>query len=145
MSEGQRQGQKRKKSYYVQSYNKKGASRLHALEPGMRGFLITCNNREREAVREAYNLLNEYADQLYGQEHKVVTSFSLSAASKIIALAPCALSHHFQNVYSSLSSTPSTQLAYLNSMLTPTKNSRQLCSTRSNPLYIPRVKTKAGT
>ena len=39
----------------------------------------------------------------------------------------------------------STQPAYLNSMLTPTRNSRQLRSTNSNPLYIPRVKTKAGT
>ena len=39
----------------------------------------------------------------------------------------------------------STQPTYLNSMLTPARNSRQLCSTNSNPLYIPRVKTKAGT
>ncbi|KAK2174815.1 hypothetical protein NP493_775g00000 [Ridgeia piscesae] len=38
----------------------------------------------------------------------------------------------------------STQSAYLNSMLTPARNSRQLRSTSSNPLYIPRVKTKAG-
>ena len=37
------------------------------------------------------------------------------------------------------------QPAYLNSMLTPTRNSRQLRLTSSNPLYIPRVKTKAGT
>ena len=39
----------------------------------------------------------------------------------------------------------STQPAYLNSMLTPARNSRQLCSTSSNPLYIPRVKTNART
>ena len=38
-----------------------------------------------------------------------------------------------------------TQPAYLNSMLTPARNSRHLRSTSSNPLYIPRVKTKAGT
>ena len=31
--------------------------------------------------------------------------FSLSAASKITAFATCALSHHFQNLYNSLSST----------------------------------------
>ena len=37
-----------------------------------------------------------------------------------------------------------TQSAYLNSMLTPARNSRQLRSTSNNPLYI-RVKTKAGT
>jgi len=38
-----------------------------------------------------------------------------------------------------------TQPAYINSMLTPARNSRQLRPTSSNPLYIPRVKTKAGT
>ena len=44
--------------------------------------------------------------------------------------------------YKSLSSK---QPAYLNAMLTPARNSRQLRSTSSNPLYIPRVKTGAGT
>ena len=39
----------------------------------------------------------------------------------------------------------STKPEYLNSMLTPARNSRQLRSTSSNPLYIPRVKTNAGT
>ena len=39
----------------------------------------------------------------------------------------------------------STRPAYLNAMLTPARNSRQLRSTSSNPLYIPWVKTKAGT
>ena len=37
----------------------------------------------------------------------------------------------------------STQPAYLNAMPTPVRNSRQLRSTSSNPLYILRVKTKA--
>ncbi|KAK2192605.1 hypothetical protein NP493_26g06024 [Ridgeia piscesae] len=45
-------------------------------------------------------------------------------------------------VYQALSSI---QPAYLNVMLTPARNSRQLRSTSSNPLYIPRMKTKAGT
>ena len=39
----------------------------------------------------------------------------------------------------------STQSVYLNSMPTPARKSRQLRSTSSNPVYIPRVKTKAGT
>ena len=39
----------------------------------------------------------------------------------------------------------SKQPTYLNSMLTPARNSRELRSTSSCPLYIPRVKTKAGT
>ena len=36
--------------------------------PGLKGFLLFCNNKERETIREAYNILNEYADQMYGQE-----------------------------------------------------------------------------
>jgi len=40
------------------------------LREGMVGFLITCNNREREAVKEGYNILNEYADKLFGPEVK---------------------------------------------------------------------------
>lgn len=32
------------------------------LEPGFSGFMITCNFREKECVRESYTLLNEYAD-----------------------------------------------------------------------------------
>ena len=39
----------------------------------------------------------------------------------------------------------SKQPTYLNSMLTPARNSRELRSTSSYPLYIPRVKTKSGT
>ena len=29
-------------------------------------ILLTCNNREKEAVREAYNLLNEYKEKIVG-------------------------------------------------------------------------------
>ena len=29
---------------------------------------MTCGFRERDAIREAYKLLNEYADQMYGPE-----------------------------------------------------------------------------
>nr|CAG4638817.1 EOG090X0GPG [Cyclestheria hislopi] len=36
----------------------------------MKGFLCTSNNREKESVREAYNILNEVADKLYGPENK---------------------------------------------------------------------------
>nr|CAH7741688.1 unnamed protein product [Callosobruchus chinensis] len=31
----------------------------------LKGFLCSCNNREKDCVREAYNLLNKYADKLY--------------------------------------------------------------------------------
>lgn len=36
------------------------------MEPGQIGFIITCNFREKDAIREAYNILNSYADELYG-------------------------------------------------------------------------------
>ncbi|XP_053515485.1 THUMP domain-containing protein 1 [Artibeus jamaicensis] len=38
------------------------------LEPGLKGILITCNMKERKCVEEAYILLNEYGDDLYGPE-----------------------------------------------------------------------------
>lgn len=58
---------KRPKSYYVQ-LAKKQKSYHNVLSPGLTGFLCTCNDRERECVLEAYNILNEYADQMYGKE-----------------------------------------------------------------------------
>lgn len=38
------------------------------LEVGMQGILITCNMNERKCTAEAFNLLNEYAEKLYGPE-----------------------------------------------------------------------------
>ncbi|KAL0276557.1 UNVERIFIED_CONTAM: hypothetical protein PYX00_004116 [Menopon gallinae] len=40
------------------------------LEPGLVGFLCTCNGkfREKDCLREAYNILNEYADELFGPQ-----------------------------------------------------------------------------
>ena len=60
----------RKQAYFnaVKKTKKYEAGRV--LKEGMTGFLLTCNNREKEAVREAYNILNEYADILYGTESK---------------------------------------------------------------------------
>lgn len=46
------------KNYYKHQNKPK-----NVLEPGIRGFLATCNYREKDCVRECYNLLNEYADQ----------------------------------------------------------------------------------
>ncbi len=61
-----KQAKKRKKYFYKQAAKKGKWS--NALDADMRGFLLTCNKKERETVREAYNLLNEYADKLYGPE-----------------------------------------------------------------------------
>ncbi|KAK7160960.1 hypothetical protein R3I94_003815 [Phoxinus phoxinus] len=38
------------------------------LEVGAQGVLITCNMNERKCTSEAFSLLNEYADALYGPE-----------------------------------------------------------------------------
>ncbi|XP_078609956.1 THUMP domain-containing protein 1-like [Branchiostoma floridae x Branchiostoma japonicum] len=55
---------KRKKGYWRGARKRQRMS----LEVGMKGILITCNKNEKACVREAYNLLNEYADQMYGPE-----------------------------------------------------------------------------
>ncbi|XP_062576760.1 THUMP domain-containing protein 1-like [Saccostrea cucullata] len=64
----EKKGKKRPKSYYIKCANKKPKRDVWKLEAGMKGFLITCNNNEKAAVRESYNILNEYADKLYGPE-----------------------------------------------------------------------------
>ncbi|KAI1301297.1 THUMP domain-containing protein 1 [Halotydeus destructor] len=56
-------GSKRKKNYYS-DYSKRQAVR-HQLQAGQKGFLISCNNRERECVNESYDVLNEYIDKIY--------------------------------------------------------------------------------
>ena len=53
-----------------------------------------------------YNSKTSACPKLFSKgSHAFSSFFSLRAASKIIALATCALSHHFQNLYNSLSST----------------------------------------
>ncbi|KAM6156210.1 THUMP domain-containing protein 1 [Rhynchocyon petersi] len=63
-------GKRKSKAVYVQA---KRARRCDAggprqLEPGLQGILITCNMNERKCVEEAYSLLNEYGDDMYGPE-----------------------------------------------------------------------------
>lgn len=45
----------------------------------MQGILITCNMNERKCTAEAFNLLNEYADKLYGPEKLQVNKASSSS------------------------------------------------------------------
>ncbi|XP_077979935.1 uncharacterized protein LOC144435227 [Glandiceps talaboti] len=69
MSEGGAQcGKKRGKQFYKKSVAKKRKKGLETLQVGMTGFLITCNRNEKFCVREAYNVLSEYADKIYGPE-----------------------------------------------------------------------------
>ncbi|KAM4829342.1 THUMP domain-containing protein 1 [Thomomys bottae] len=66
-------GKRKSKAQYVQAKRARrgdvGGSRQ--LEPGLQGILITCNMNERKCVEEAYSLLNEYGDDLYGPEQFV--------------------------------------------------------------------------
>jgi len=55
---------KRRKHYANPSQKR----RRYVLEPGLKGFLCSCNFREKDCIRESYNILNEYADILYGTE-----------------------------------------------------------------------------
>ncbi|KAJ6640521.1 THUMP domain-containing protein 1 like [Pseudolycoriella hygida] len=43
----------------------KNANQKPRIEIGSKGFLATCNFREKDCQRETFNILNQYADQLY--------------------------------------------------------------------------------
>ncbi|XP_043248501.1 THUMP domain-containing protein 1 homolog [Colletes gigas] len=58
--------QKRKKDYYQKNGNNLKKHKQFSLEIGMTGFLCTCNFREKDCVRDAYKLLSEFADEIYG-------------------------------------------------------------------------------
>lgn len=65
------QNKRRKTCYHaaVPNPKRRKPSGKAELCPGHSGILITTSDQERFCVPEAYNLLNEYADQLYGPEH----------------------------------------------------------------------------
>ncbi|XP_017887554.1 THUMP domain-containing protein 1 homolog [Ceratina calcarata] len=58
--------EKRKKNYFHNFGNKK--QKPFILEPGMKGFLCTCNFSEKECIRDAYKILNEFSDEIYGSD-----------------------------------------------------------------------------
>ncbi|KAF5889822.1 cytochrome P450 3A30-like [Clarias magur] len=53
----------------------------------MQGILITCNMNERRCTAEAYSLLNEYADRLYGPELLADTKDSGSSSEDDVEAA----------------------------------------------------------
>ncbi|KAJ3614304.1 hypothetical protein NHX12_017878 [Muraenolepis orangiensis] len=59
---------KRSKKRYTSILGNKRYKGARELEVGMQGIIITCNMNERKCTSEAYSLLNEYADKLYGPE-----------------------------------------------------------------------------
>nr|CAG4651431.1 EOG090X0GPG [Simocephalus serrulatus]SVE94582.1 EOG090X0GPG [Simocephalus serrulatus] len=64
MSEAGNKRKARDKAFYIKSA-KQARRSAGELGPGIKGFLCT-SNREKDSVREAYNLLNEHADIIYG-------------------------------------------------------------------------------
>lgn len=64
----------------MNSFHKKPGNRYQKsqkyLEPGIQGFLATCNFREKDCVRECYNLLNEYVDEIVKNADEVVPNQS---------------------------------------------------------------------
>ncbi|KAF0037173.1 hypothetical protein F2P81_010047 [Scophthalmus maximus] len=68
MSAAQNESRKRGKKRYAGGHHGKRWKGSRELEVGMEGILITCNMNERKCTAEAFNLLNEYADNLYGAE-----------------------------------------------------------------------------
>ncbi|XP_058831631.1 THUMP domain-containing protein 1 homolog [Topomyia yanbarensis] len=72
-SKSTKKGKTDSRNYYAKAY---GSHRKNYLEPGQHGFLVTCNMREKDCIRDSFRLLNEYADELYGklgEEEKVST------------------------------------------------------------------------
>ena len=57
---------KRKKSSFFKQNYKKCKPNKGLLAEGMTGFIVTCNFKEYHCLKEGYNLLNEFADKLYG-------------------------------------------------------------------------------
>lgn len=52
---------KKRKPNYSQKNNKKGNRNF--MEIGQTGYLATCNFREKDCVRECYNILDQYSNE----------------------------------------------------------------------------------
>lgn len=74
---------RRSKGQYSQVAKRARPGAALQLEPGMCGILITCNMNERKCVAEAYSLLGEYGEQLYGPEQVGFFSRLLATPSKV--------------------------------------------------------------
>ncbi|KAL7845115.1 hypothetical protein AOLI_G00233070 [Acnodon oligacanthus] len=58
----------RKRSWRARAHGAKRPRQERALGAGMQGVLITCNMNARRCTAEAYSLLGEYGEELYGPE-----------------------------------------------------------------------------
>ena len=72
----------KRKHYYVNDFRKK--QKLYTLSAGMKGFICSCNNnKEKECIREAYNILNKYFDQIQAKEDDKEVDKSAQKVSEI--------------------------------------------------------------
>lgn len=76
------ESKKRKKNYY-KSFAKK--RRTGTLEPEMTGFLVTFERSEFQAAKDCYELLNEYADKIWGPEKREETDSKQSIEDDLAA------------------------------------------------------------
>lgn len=73
---------KKQKFSYFKQKNYFKSNKRQFLEVGQCGFLATCNFREKDCIREAYNVLNQYADELYGPKDKDAITSTLNNESE---------------------------------------------------------------
>ncbi|KAL3275740.1 hypothetical protein HHI36_020486 [Cryptolaemus montrouzieri] len=50
------------KNFYMKNNRKKSNN----IDVNFKGFLCSCNNREKDCIKESYNILNKAAEELYG-------------------------------------------------------------------------------
>ncbi|XP_051760589.1 THUMP domain-containing protein 1 [Ctenopharyngodon idella] len=86
-----------RKRFAGHAHKKQKGSRQ--LEVGAQGVLITCNMNERKCTSEAFSLLNEYADALYGPEQP---TDSLSEDEEADEDAEAALKKEVSQIQSSM-------------------------------------------
>uniref|UniRef100_A0A8D2ZEZ3 THUMP domain containing 1 n=1 Tax=Scophthalmus maximus TaxID=52904 RepID=A0A8D2ZEZ3_SCOMX len=87
MSAAQNESRKRGKKRYAGGHHGKRWKGSRELEVGMEGILITCNMNERKCTAEAFNLLNEYADNLYGLQDNTGSSSDEDAEEEDVDVA----------------------------------------------------------
>lgn len=75
-------GKKRKKNYYKTFAKKR---KVGTLETDMTGFLVTFERSEFQAAKDCYELLNEYADKIWGPEKPEATDSKASIEDDLAA------------------------------------------------------------
>uniref|UniRef100_A0A0B7A8W2 THUMP domain-containing protein n=2 Tax=Arion vulgaris TaxID=1028688 RepID=A0A0B7A8W2_9EUPU len=133
-ADGEKRGKKRTKAFYRKSTygGKCPRSGSNVLEPGIKGFLIMCNSNESIAVKESYNILNEYADNIYGQEQSAGKSQPLSEDDSECEDVEKAMKKEIDSIKNI---TTSTQRRFQN-VLTKAKNCVFIRSTVADPVKV---------